>query len=269
MRLPGLIGLLCILSTLCRGDEPVLIQTPEEAKASPYDNLRIGVPIFTDFVVDREGFSIGYSRQYRQPLWVQYRLEAREVAADAGTGVVSGQTIRFHKDPVVPGAPSPDDYTHSGYDRGHMAPAGDMQWSAAALAASYAMTNVCPQHPHCNRRTLRRLEELIRSWARNEKELYVISGPVFRENPITIGNGTIPVPEAFYKIVYDVTPPQKMIAFLIPNRETKQPLCALMVTVREVEKVTGYDFFNFLPEPTQKRLELIVSTNDWIWIVEK
>ena len=86
MRLPGLIGLLCILSTLCRGDEPVLIQTPEEAKASPYDNLRIGVPIFTDFVVDREGFSIGYSRQFRQPLWVQYRLEAREVAADAGTG---------------------------------------------------------------------------------------------------------------------------------------------------------------------------------------
>ena len=110
---------------------------------------------------------------------------------------------------------------------------------------------------------------MIRSWARNEKELYVISGPVFRENPITIGNGTIPVPEAFYKIVYDVTPPQKMIAFLIPNRETKQPLCALTVTVREVEKVTGYDFFNFLPEPTQERLELIVSTNDWIWIVEK
>ena len=57
--------------------------------------------------------------------------------------------------------------------------------------------------------------------------------------------------------------------FLIPNRETKQPLCALTVTVREVEKVTGYDFFNFLPEPTQERLELIVSTNDWIWIVEK
>ena len=151
----------------------------------------------------------------------------------------------FHKDPVVPGAPSPDDYTHSGYDRGHMAPAGDMQWSAAALAASYAMTNVCPQHPHCNRRTLRQLEELIRSWARNEKELYVISGPVFRENPITIGNGTIPVPEAFYKIVYDVTPPQKVIAFLIPNRETKQPLYALTVTVREVEKVTGYDFSTF------------------------
>ena len=99
----------------------------------------------------------------------------------------------------------------------------------------------------------------------NEKELYVICGPIFAEKSITICNGTIPVPLAYFKIVYDATPPEKMIAFIIPNWKTKGNLQNFTVTVEQVEKITGFNFFSNLPEETQLKLEATVSVDAWIW----
>lgn len=112
------ICLLCVLPAILLAGEPVLIKTPAEANSSPYDNLRIGVPVFTDYVIDREWFCIGFSRKHRQPLWVQYRLLATEVE-----NKVVERSNNFHKDLIIPESPIPKDYVKSGYDRGHMAPA--------------------------------------------------------------------------------------------------------------------------------------------------
>ena len=146
-----------------------------------------------------------------------------------------------------------------------MAPAGDMRWSPEAMSDSFLMTNMSPQHPRCNRATWKYLEEQVREWAKNEKELYVICGPIFAEKSITICNGTIPVPLAYFKIVYDATPPEKMIAFIIPNWKTKGNLQNFTVTVEQVEKITGFNFFSNLPEETQLKLEATVSVDAWIW----
>ena len=171
----------------------------------------------------------------------------------------------FHKDRVIPESPTHKDYAKTGYDRGHMAPAGDMRWSPEAMSDSFLMTNMSPQHPRCNRATWKYLEEQVREWAKNEKELYVICGPIFAEKSITICNGTIPVPLAYFKIVYDATPPEKMIAFIIPNWKTKGNLQNFTVTVEQVEKITGFNFFSNLPEETQLKLEATVSVDAWSW----
>ena len=254
------ICLLCVLPAILLAGEPVLIKTPAEANSSPYDNLRIGVPVFTDYVIDREWFCIGFSRKHRQPLWVQYRLLATEVENQ-----VVERSNNFHKDLIIPESPIPKDYVKSGYDRGHMAPAGDMRWSPEAMSDSFLMTNMSPQHPRCNRAIWKYLEELVREWAKKEKDLYVICGPIFKGSTMTIGNGTIPVPDAYYKIVYDVTPPQKMIAFLIPNQYAQGQLQSFTVTVKQIEKITGYDFFCQLPKEKQDFLESTITVENWDW----
>lgn len=99
------ICLLCVLPAILLAGEPVLIKTPAEANSSPYDNLRIGVPVFTDYVIDREWFCIGFSRKHRQPLWVQYRLLATEVE-----NKVVERSNNFHKDRVIPESPTHKDY---------------------------------------------------------------------------------------------------------------------------------------------------------------
>lgn len=94
------ICLLCVLPAILLAGEPVLIKTPAEANSSPYDNLRIGVPVFTDYVVNREWFCIGFSRKHRQPLWVQYRLLATEVENQ-----VVERSNNFHKAPSFQSLP--------------------------------------------------------------------------------------------------------------------------------------------------------------------
>lgn len=240
--------------------EPVFIKTPAEAASSPHDNLRIGVPAFTDYVADRPWFCVGFSIRHRQPLWTQYRLT--DVEAD--THIVE-RSNHFHKDHSIAESPLPKDYAKTGYDRGHMAPAGDMRWSPEAMKDSFSMANMSPQHPGCNRFTWKYLESQVRDWAKQEKELYVICGPIFAEKSITICNGTIPVPLAYFKVIYDATPPEKMIAFIIPNWKTRGNLQNFAVTVEQVEKITGFDFFSNLPEEKQKALESTISIESWNW----
>lgn len=134
------------------------------------------MPVFTDYVVDREWFCIGFSRKHRQPLWVQYRLLAAEVE-----NKVVERSNNFHKDRVIPESPAHKDYAKTGYDRGHMAPAGDMRWSPEAMSDSFLMTNMSPQHPRCNRATWKYLENRFGNGQKKRRKLYVICGPVFAE----------------------------------------------------------------------------------------
>ena len=69
------------------------------------------------------------------------------------------------------------------------------------------------------------------------------------------------VPRRFFKIVYDETPPRKMIAFVLPNEGSTQPLSSFATTVDEVERLTGLDFFAGLAD--EDALEANVDYSDW------
>ena len=73
----------------------------------------------------------------------------------------------------------------------------------------------------------------------------------------------IPVPDAFYKVALDLTPPMKMIAFIVPNRASKKPVRSFVVSVDEVEAVTGMDFFSNLDDEVENELEKCSDIGEW------
>ena len=241
-------------------DHTNLVSTAAE---SPYDNLLSGCPGNSDYLLENIGFALGYSRKHRQPLFVIYLLDARELE----NKTVSRKN-RFLPDPeVLSDSASGSDYKGSGYDRGHLAPAADMAFSAEAMKHSFYYSNISPQDPSFNRGIWKKLEEQVRFFAETEKKIYVVSGPVFSEkDSVHIGNHQITVPEKFYKVIYDLTPPEKMIAFIIPNRKSSSSLQSYTVTVDHVENQTGLDFFNLLPDSKEQTLEKHIKVSDWQWL---
>lgn len=230
--------------------------------SSRYGNLSFGIPGKADCIVDREGFALGYIEYHEQPAWVIYKLARAEVQAQ-----VARRTNRFREDPEIPtGSATHADYRKSGYDRGHLAPAADMAFSVQTMADSFFFPNMSPQVPAFNRGIWKRLEEQVRKFALQEGEIMVVTGPVLpKEKSITIGNNKVTVPDRYCKVVYDLTPPQKMIGFIIPNVGSTRPLQDFAVTVDAVEKETGLDFFSLVSRQEQDRLESTITLDAWSW----
>lgn len=228
-----------------------------------YDNLLPGVPGKADTILDCEGYALGYRELHEQPAWVIYKLTAEEVQ-----NKVAERFDRFRADPEIPtGSAAPEDYRKSGYDRGHLAPAADMAWSEKAMSESFYMSNMSPQLPAFNRGIWAKLEAQVRAFAVAEQEIYVVTGAILPKEPIiTIGINRVTVPTHYYKVIYDLTPPCKMIGFILPNAKSDRPLQDFAVTVDVVEAATGLDFFSLVPEVEQEKLESTITINAWNWI---
>ena len=65
--------------------------------------------------------------------------------------MITGQSERtenFRPDPAVPsGSAQLNDYKNSGYDRGHLCPAGDMTFNEQAMSETFYLSNMSPQEP--------------------------------------------------------------------------------------------------------------------------
>lgn len=239
--------------------------------APHYDNLMLGAPRGQEHkitrVFNREGYALGYSEGYEQPLWVTYRLTADEL-----TGPRCRRTDDFREDPrILTRSADPDDYKGTGCDRGHLAPAADMAWNEKVMSESFYMSNMSPQKPECNRGIWVDLESQVRDFARQEKEVFIVTGPVFYEGESLTSIGKtnkVSIPHAYYKVVYDLTPPCKMIGFIIPNKGGEKDLKNYAVSVRAVELATGLTFFPKLT-PAQAALKNTISVSDWNWTKRK
>jgi len=230
------------------------------AEPPQYDNLALGIPGKCDTLIDRPGYALGYIEYHEQAAFVIYKLTAREALTKEAQ-----RTNRFRSDPEIPtGSATTADYRRSGYDRGHLAPAADMAFSVQTMADSFFMSNMSPQKPAFNRGIWKRLEEQVRQIAIREKAIYVVTGPILpRKKTVTIGANQVTVPTHYYKVIFDLTPPRKMIGFILPNEGSDRPLEDFAVTVDVVEKATGLDFFSTLPQAVQKRLESTITVSAW------
>jgi endonuclease G len=240
-------------------------QTTEYSQKRPiskYDNLSFGIPGPADTIIDRIGYALGYIEKHEQPAWVIYRMTADEATTKA---VKRGDD--FRPDPQIPtGSATLADYRSSGYDRGHLAPAADMAFSGQTMSDSFYMSNMSPQKPAFNRGVWMNLEAQIRQFAISEKDIYVVTGPIFpKDKTITVGSNAVTVPPAYYKVVYDLTPPQKMIGFIVPHEGSKASLSSFAVTVDAVEDATGLNFFSTLSEDQQAALEGTITIDAWDW----
>ena len=244
------ITLCVVLLASCR----TLCQNPQ------YDNLSFGIPGKADTIIDRPGYALGYSEYHEQAAWVIYIMTREEA-----TTKEAQRTNKFRSDPQIPtGSATPGDYRKSGYDRGHLAPAADMAFSGQTMADSFFMSNMSPQKPAFNRGIWKDLEALVRSFAITERKIVVVTGPILpKEKNVTIGANQVTVPTHYYKVIFDLTPPRKMIGFILPNEGSDEPLAVFAVTVDAVEKATGLNFFSKVPKDEQERLERTISVKAW------
>jgi len=216
----------------------------------------------TGQVVKHTYYVLSYSEVHEQPEWVYYKLTASFV-----NGPVS-RTDDFRPDPKVStGSAQLYDYKGSGYDRGHLCPAGDMKLSRQAMSETFYMSNMSPQEPSFNRGIWKNLEATVRNWAVREGEIYVVTGGILKSTKGTIGTNRVAVPKYYYKVVYDPTGDKKMIALILPNEKGTKPLQSYVVSVDEVEALTGIDFFPELPDNLENRLES--SSNTALWSFKK
>ena len=218
-----------------------------------------GIPHKGDLLIERKGLIIGYSHTYRQAIWTAYILSADNLQSKQ----VKRQN-RFLVDPMVKWNPvHPRDYSKTGYDKGHLAPAADMTYSVETMKNSFFMSNITPQTPGCNRGIWKRIEHTVREWTLREQNLCIVTGPIFKKSYKKMGKGEIPVPHAFYKVVFDMTPPHKMIGFIVPNEASKKHISKFVVSVNEVERITGLDFFSDLEDALEKELERTSDIQAW------
>lgn len=127
------------------------------------------------------------------------------------------------------------------------------------------MSNMSPQKPYFNRGIWKKLEAIVRNWVLKEKELYVVTGPIFKANYGVIGESKVTVPGYYYKVLYDPTGEQKMIALILPNEKSSRSLSSFAVTVDKLEEITGIDFFESLDDNIENKLESKSDIGKWEW----
>ncbi|SFX73700.1 DNA/RNA non-specific endonuclease [Marinospirillum alkaliphilum] len=215
-------------------------------------------------VLRNPGFMVGYSEFRMNPLWVTYRLEPVE------PGPSDPRPQRFQEDRRTFTRVNHDEYTGSGYDRGHLAPNHAMSrvHGREAQLRSFLMTNISPQTPELNRRVWQRIEATaLDHFAPIKGEVWVITGPVFGEPTQRLNGSWVEIPAGFYKIF--VAPPTaerrlKVLAFLVPQQvRGNEPLDQFLVTVREIEQLTGLNFLHRLPQELQDELETVIHPEPW------
>ncbi len=215
-----------------------------ESKTEPKDYL----PSKTGEIVCHHFFTLSYNATHKQADWVYYRPCIGQDEDKVK------RTNNFREDKLVSsGSAKPSDYVKSGYDRGHLCPAGDMTLSAEAMSETFYMSNMSPQVPGFNRGIWKSLEEQVRKWGK-EEEIYVVTGPVFKDDKGKIGVSGVTVPGYYYKVVYSPGREQ-MIAFVLPNEKSDRQFTDHVVSVDSVERLTGIDFFVQLPDTLENRLE--------------
>ena len=185
------------------------------------------------YVIRHTGFTLSYNLKTYCPDWVAWKLTRNHVK-----GNITRKNNDFQGDPDVAlrHRVTPYEYKKSGYDRGHMCPAGDNKWSSKAMKECFYMTNMCPQVAVLNQRWWSNLENACRRWAEKEGAVYICCGPIFDDAPAkTIGgrynyslrrNGIkVHVPTRFFKVILSLKKgKEKAIGFIYNNDDSRQPM---------------------------------------------
>ena len=244
------------------------ISSEKEATVNGWQTRNTGIEIplgpkkTPERILKRRAYTLSFNRLTNQPSWVAWGL------ADNETDGVVKRNKDFYEDTDIPEPHrvSPKDYTGSGYDRGHMAPAADMKFSALAMKECFYMSNICPQTHTLNGGGWKKVEESCRRWAEKYGEIYIVCGPIFYDKKHkSIGKEhSVTVPDAFFKCVYGVVKKQpQAIAFIFRNTSAKQKMDEAATSVDEAEKITGMNFFYMLPDEIEEKVESTYNLKDW------
>lgn len=228
---------------------------------------RIELPAIThadSLLIEHTGFSLSYNLDTNCPNWVAWDLTEEEAYSTQFK-----RSNDFRGDTMVPPLHRVEgyDYKQTGFDRGHMCPAGDMKWNADAMSECFLMSNICPQTPVLNQQWWEHLESACRRWASQEGCVYICCGPIYdrqREECYIGEEVKIRIPDAFFKVVVSLQQGnEKGIAFYYKNDDSRQTMESASMTIDQVEELTGYDFFAELPDEIEDQIEEQNKLSAW------
>jgi len=155
----------------------------DDEKASIKDNCLFGMPklnptapLGTTHRIVRKGYVLEHSDRDKIALWVCEHSTLAEVAGDLAT-----KSNPFKPDPKLGGLRRGElaDYKGSGFDRGHLAPAGNQTEDKQLRDETFFLSNIVPQDPNLNRGVWRVVEQKVRGWTKARGETWIMTGPMF------------------------------------------------------------------------------------------
>lgn len=242
-------------------EDPLLFGNPSNATGDVANE--------NNYLMLKPQYSLSYNRSKATANWVAWRLDTSWIGA-------TERQDDFREDPALPFGwyrVQDNDYSGSGFDRGHMCPSGDRTNSIPNNSATFLMTNMVPQLGANNQGPWNDLENYCRTLAQAGNEVYIISGPNGQHPTIpTIASGRIVVPNSTWKVVLvlpngsndlqRVTRQTRVFGVIMSNVSINQgsPWRNFRVTVDAVEALTGHNFFSEIPKNTQELIERKVDT---------
>lgn len=258
------------------------------------DLIYAGEPIRTTYpnkitILKNEGFIVGYDEKRRNPAWVAYKVRScgrlppnplargnwRSLSSSLQGGgggkfcyIGLKRPTRFMVDYRTKTQVKAKEYNRSRYDRGHMAPnhAIALHYGENAQKETFLMSNVIPQRPSLNRGVWKEIEHAISDdYAERLEEVWVFVGPIYDPKiPDKFLKRTgIEIPDRFYAVVLDELKGRpRAMAFVVPqNVSINVDPSQFLVSVDEVEKQSGFDFFSGIEDALVEKMEATSITH--------
>ena len=233
----------------------------------------------TNYLMVKPQYTLSYNTQTLGPNWVAWHLDSENMGE-------ADRSDDFRPDTELPEgwyAVKKADYNYNeyGFDRGHVCPSADRTATKEDNSMTFLMTNMVPQTPDNNRVIWMHFETFERELVEAGNEVYIIAGPygsggtspkgTFESIPITLKSGDVlymNVPAYTWKVLIAIPAGADdleridstvtAIAINVPNQtgmqktgDWEQFLCS----IDEIEALTGYDFFELLPDYIEDSLE--------------
>ena len=213
----------------------------------------------TNQIISHNFYTLSYAEKHEQAEWVAYELKKNQVVKGnfKRPYFVEDRKVKTH---------SADwrNYKKSGYDKGHLCPAGDRNFDYNAFHETFLTSNISPQDHEFNRGIWNNLEKQVRYWAKKYDGVFVITAGVLKGNLKAIGTENVSVPTYYYKIIVDTSGNEiKALAFLIPNQASNKSFYKYVVTIDEIELATGIDFFPKLEDSIENKIESEINLKAW------
>ena len=224
---------------------------------------------------DYPTYSLEYSYKYKHSYWIAYRF-------DNTTGGNVGRNEAYKPDPELPSqyAAKHNDYTNSGYTRGHLCASSDRQYSKEANQQTFYMSNISPQSGNGFNQSgsaWNTGEDKVQAWgyniSRSTDTLYVVKGGTIGEGMIKgyIKN-EIAIPKYFFMaVLFRSGDDYKAIGFYMPHEnlkddpDKKDPKKYLM-SIDALEQETGIDLLHNIRVNIEYTVEATYIVNDWQWL---
>jgi len=192
-------------------------------------------------IYNKPFFSLSYVEKFELPEWVAYRL-TKEMMDKPNLP----RNQDFIPDPAIStGSAHYHDYKRSGFSKGHLVPSADMSWNKEAMNITFLMSNIAPMSETFNSGIWLELENDVRDWAKKNKNLIVITGPIFSDSLGVMGENDVLIPRYFYKAVFTADKGKPSAIGFIFDQKNPNPgtLDEYIVSIDSTEKQTGFDLF--------------------------